>query len=86
MTEAIKSKIVRIGNSQGIRIPKVLIEQCGLSSEVELAVVGNEIRVRSISTVREGWEEAFIKMAERGDDKLLDEPTATEWDKTEWEW
>ena len=35
---------------------------------------------------REGWAEAFRRMAEAGDDKLLDPPTATEWDETEWNW
>ena len=85
-TQAIKSKVVKIGNSQGIRIPKTLIEQCGLQNEVELAVVDGYLTVRPVSNVREGWEEACIKMAQRGDDMLLDETVATEWDKTEWEW
>lgn len=35
---------------------------------------------------REGWESSFIEMVERGDDRLLDEETATECDETEWEW
>ncbi|MGD1867161.1 MAG: AbrB/MazE/SpoVT family DNA-binding domain-containing protein [Phormidesmis sp.] len=83
---AIKTKLIKIGNSQGIRIPKVLIEQCGLSSEVELELIDSELRIRPASTVRVGWEDAFIKMSVRGDDQLLDEPIETEWDKTEWEW
>lgn len=35
---------------------------------------------------REGWEESFAEMAERGDDRLLDAEATTEWDETEWEW
>jgi antitoxin MazE len=35
---------------------------------------------------REGWEDAFVAMAARGDDRLLDEETPTDWDETEWEW
>jgi antitoxin MazE len=35
---------------------------------------------------REGWAEAFREMAERGDDRLIDEPTPTVWDAEEWEW
>jgi len=35
---------------------------------------------------REGWEEAFRSMAECGDDRLLEEPVATDWDREQWEW
>ena len=35
---------------------------------------------------REGWDEAFRQMAERGDDWLLDEPVSTVWDEEEWDW
>ena len=37
---------------------------------------------------RQGWEEQYQRMAENGDDALLDAdtPTLTEWDSTEWEW
>jgi predicted DNA-binding antitoxin AbrB/MazE fold protein len=35
---------------------------------------------------RTGWDEQFARMGEYGDDKLLDNPTPTKWDETEWEW
>ena len=38
------------------------------------------------SKPRQGWAEAFRQMAERGDDRLLDEPTPTAWDEEEWDW
>jgi len=67
-----KTRIVRIGNSQGVRIPKPLLEQSGLSEDVELEVGPDQIVIRSVRHLREGWREAFEAMAARGDDALLD--------------
>jgi antitoxin MazE len=67
-----KTKIVRIGNSQGIRIPKSLLHQCHLVGPVEIDVQGNQLVVRSASRPRSGWEETFRTMHQAGDDRLLD--------------
>ena len=83
-----KATLVRIGNSRGIRLPKPLIEQCHLSDEVELHVRGHDLVIRSRHAPREGWDEAFSRMARRGDDRLVErvaEPS-TEWSRTDWEW
>jgi antitoxin MazE len=80
-----KAKIIRIGNSQGIRIPKPLLEQTGLTDEVELEVRADEIVIRSARVVRAGWGAAFQSMAEAGDDDLLEELTETDLDREEWE-
>ena len=34
---------------------------------------------------RAGWEEQFKRMAQRGDDRLIDPPTSTDFDATEWQ-
>jgi antitoxin MazE len=83
-----KTRIVRIGNSQGIRIPKPLLEQAGLPDEVELAVEDSTIVIRPLRRPREGWAEQFRSMAKAGDDKLLDADTVrtSRWDGSEWEW
>lgn len=81
-----KARIIRIGNSQGIRIPKPLLEQTGLTGDVELEVRADEIVIRPARTVRAGWGAAFQRMAEAGDHELLEELTETEWDREEWEW
>jgi len=83
---AVITKVIKIGNSQGIRIPKLLIEQCGLQSEVELVVQDGCLTIRPTIHPRKGWEEACIEMVENGDDKLVDEHSATAWDDTEWVW
>lgn len=83
-----RTNVVRIGNSRGIRIPKTLIEQCGFGETVELDVQNGCLVVRSADRPRAGWDEAFRAMAEAGDDGLLDAeaPSQTEWDTAEWEW
>jgi len=83
-----KSRIVRIGNSQGIRIPKLLIEQSGLGEEVEISVEDNRLVIGPASQPREGWAEAFREMAQAGGDRWVDgyEPPSTAWDEEEWEW
>lgn len=83
-----KTRIVRIGNSQGIRIPKLLLDQSGLAGEVELEVQHRQIIIRSAHLPRAGWAEAFLSMAKRGDDALLDSQAfaSEEWDEDEWTW
>jgi len=83
-----KTRIIKIGNSQGIRIPKLFLEQIDLGEEVELEVQGDKIVIRAAHGPRQGWEEQFAAMAQRGDDRLLDEEVfnLTEWDTDEWEW
>lgn len=86
---AIRTKIVRIGNSQGVRIPKPLLEQAGLNGEVELDRAEDGILIRVPRRhPREGWEEQARLMHERGDDRLIDgdEWPLTEIEKNEWEW
>jgi antitoxin MazE len=86
MYSIMRTRIVKIGNSQGIRIPKILLEQSGIQTEVEIEVEGNRLIVRKASGLRSGWEEAFVVMADRHDDGIIDEDTVTDWDQNEWEW
>lgn len=83
-----RAHIIRIGNSQGVRIPKVLLEQSRLGTDVELEVENEKIVIRPASRPREGWGEKFRFMAESGDDRMIDGAGGlqTEWDKDEWEW
>ncbi len=66
-----KTKVVRIGNSQGVRIPKTLLEQCGLQGAVELEVREGQLVLRSATRPRAGWDDAFRRMREHDDDLLL---------------
>jgi len=81
-----KARLVRIGNSRGIRLPKPLIEQAGLTDEVELRVQAGVITIRAATGARAGWADAAKLMRSRGDDHLMDPPVATRFDEEEWEW
>ncbi len=83
-----KTRIVRIGNSRGIRIPKPLLDQTGLSGEVEIRAQKDSLVIRPAAKPRTGWAAAFQVMAQHGDDALLDEAAASmsRWDEDEWEW
>lgn len=86
--------IIPIGNSKGIRIPKALLEQCGMSGRVELTIKNKSMLLKPVTEVvkarntkaRKGWAAAAKRMAKNGDDKLLDEWPPTKFDKEEWEW
>jgi len=86
MSSVIKSHLVQIGNSRGVRIPKVWLEQLGFSDEVEMAVQSDQLVIRSARRPRQGWEDRFRVMHERGDDRPIEEFPAPAWDEQEWEW
>jgi antitoxin MazE len=82
----VKSRIVRIGDSHGVRIPKPLLEQAGLAGEVELHAEDGRIVIAAPRRARAGWAEAARLMRERGDDALLETAAPTRFDEEEWEW
>ncbi len=82
----VRTRIVRLGKSRGVRIPEELLAESGLADEVELRVEAGTIVIDAAPKPRQGWDEAFAAMAERGDDWLLDPPAPTAWDGSEWEW
>ena len=80
-----KAQIIRIGNSQGIRIPKTLLEDGKISGEVELEIHDEGLLIRSLQKPRANWESLFKSAADTDDDQqLLESPTAFE--KKEWQW
>ena len=83
---ATRTRIIQIGNSKGIRVPKVLLEQAHLLDEVELQAEHGRLIVRAGRSARAGWAEAARVMRARGDDQLLDRPTSSQFDEKEWRW
>lgn len=63
MGTTIRSKLIKIGNSRGIRIPRTLLEQAGLTNEVEMTVEGNSLIIHTAHSPRQGWEIRFKSMA-----------------------
>lgn len=80
-----KARLVRIGNSRGIRLPKLLIEQAGLSDEVELDVRHGAIVIRPTDGPRASWAAAAAELAAT-EPGLLHASTPTRFDVEEWVW
>jgi antitoxin MazE len=81
-----KTQIIQIGNSQGVRIPKVFLEECGITGEVELEMHDAGILIRNASRPRAGWDAAFKAMAEHEDDEAISASTTARFDQKEWQW
>lgn len=84
-----RTRIVKIGNSLGVRIPKVLLEQSRLAEEVEIEAFDRQIVIRATREPRDGWDAAFQAMAQNGDEMLLDveeSQSLSSWDEAEWQW
>jgi antitoxin MazE len=79
-----KARIIRNGNSRGVRIPKSLLKQSDLTDDIRIEARENEIVI--LPARRQRWEEALRAMAEWRDDRLADESPPTSFDATEWEW
>ncbi len=81
-----KTQIIQIGNSQGIRIPKVLLEESRIIGEVDLELHPDGILIRNAQKPRSDWDAQFKAMAENEDDDLIVGRSANEFDKKEWQW
>ena len=81
-----KARLVQIGNSKGIRLPKTIIAEAQLRDEVELKAERGQIVIRSVKRPREGWDQAARLMRERNEDHIIDKTTPTRFDREEWKW
>jgi antitoxin MazE len=81
-----KARLVQIGNSRGIRLPKNILAEAQLEDEVELKAEPGCIVIRSSKRPRAGWADAAQRMKERGEDHLLDPPVANRFHREEWKW
>ena len=76
--------IIRIGNSRGIRFPKVVLERLRIKDKVDMEVTERGILLSPVSEVpREGWAEAFCEMHKNNEDILDEVPGGEDF---EWEW
>jgi len=84
----VKARIVKIGNSRGVRIPKPLLQEAGLGEEVEIVAEGNRLIIAPADRPRAGWASSFQKMKQMGRDARMggDEMPSTRWEEEEWEW
>lgn len=83
----ITTKIIQIGNSKGIRIPKTLLDQLSADELVELKLKDGVLIVQPVDNPRQGWDQAFSSMAASGDDQLfIPDSVEQEWDQDDWMW
>ncbi|MDD2307358.1 MAG: AbrB/MazE/SpoVT family DNA-binding domain-containing protein [Prolixibacteraceae bacterium] len=76
--------VIKIGNSKGIRLSKTLLDKYNIQDTVEVILEKGQIVIKPLSRPRKGWEKAFKRMAENGDDRLLindvfDDENLEEW-------
>ena len=83
-----RTRLVKIGKSRGICLPRLFLDQVELDEEVELEVQDGQVIVRPVPRPRRGWEKQFDGMTARGDDRLLDSKafSLTSWDEEKWVW
>lgn len=80
-----RARIVRIGNSRGVRLPHVMLETAQLTDEVELHSEPGRIVIRSAHVPRQGWAVEAHAMHAAQEDKLIASP-ASRFDAEEWGW
>lgn len=79
-----RTTLIKIGNSKGVRLPKAVIEQAQLNSELDLEVIDGAVVIRPVQTKRQGWEEAAAACHEAEEDYLddWDVTTGEQWGAT----
>jgi antitoxin MazE len=82
----VKARLIRIGNSRGVRLPKPVIEEAGLQEEVDVRVQEGAVVITSPVRARVGWARAAQTLRARNEDRMLDRPSATRFDEKEWRW
>ena len=82
-----KVNLIPIGNSKGVRIPSSVIKECGFGDEIEMRVEHGVVVLAPARGTRDGWDDAFARMAAAVDDlPLVPDTMAHDWDEEEWEW
>jgi antitoxin MazE len=65
--------IINVGNSKGILLSKTILEKYGFVEKIELVMKENHLELKPVKPPRQGWDEAFKEMHEKGEDRLLDD-------------
>jgi antitoxin MazE len=76
--------VIKIGNSKGIRLSKTLLDRYNIKDTVDLIMDKGQIILKPVSKPRKGWEKAFEKMAENGEDNLLIDDVFDDENPEEW--
>lgn len=86
MVKFMKATLRKMGNSQGVLIPKAIIAQLGIDEDMDMSVENDAIVLRKADKpVRHGWFDASKKIAAAGDDVLV-WPEFGNAEDAEWAW
>ncbi len=79
------AKVIQIGNSKGIRIPNQILKEMNIENQIELIISDkkDEIILKPLHKVRDGWNDSFKKMKLASEDKLIIDDSL---DLKEWDW
>jgi len=83
-----KTSLIQIGNSKGIRIPNSLIEQYQLSGEIELIPSKSGLLITSSSRPRSNWKGIFKNSTtgQKDSDSSAWRSVLNKFDSEEWSW
>lgn len=77
-----RTTLRKIGNSRGVLIPALLLEECGISGEIELHREDGRIVIEPVKPARQGW---FDRYDERQDTDAW-QGLSPDADSDDWEW
>ena len=83
-----ETHLTPVGNSKGVRLPKALLAQCGITDRIKLTVTPDGLLVSPVAAPREGWEQALeaSPCAETAEEFAAFGSLSTTFDETEWTW
>lgn len=82
-----KTKLINIGNSQVIEIPKILLAKWAEVDTVEIQIEDHHLIIYPITKPRQNWEKQFEKLSPNPQDELLiNNDIINDWDQQEWQW
>lgn len=81
-----RTQIIQIGNSQGVRIPKVLLEESRITAEVDIELHPDGLLLKNAKKPRSGWDDAFRKAADAEDENAEFPHSLSGFDRKDWQW
>jgi len=82
-----ETTIIKIGNSQGLIIPKRMLNRLGVRRRVELQIKDGGLFIAPVDDTRKGWAEAFAKASKKYEpEKDYFEGVENDFDREEWTW
>jgi len=81
-------KLIKIGSSRGVRLPKKLIEKFNFGDELEMEIRKDGLLLKKSSNPRRGWYQNIHKELknEGFTEDLIPGSFKNEFDESDWQW